>query len=73
MSIIAIAKGFFLLLKLANAGFEWLEKRGHINEGMRRQIAIEHAAGAKSAKAAGLLRDEIEGMTDDQVDDILAS
>ena len=55
------------LLKLVNAIMSWAEKRGHISEGKRLQIAAHLADIARSTKSAGETRAEIENSNDDEI------
>lgn len=59
------------LLKFSNGLMAMAQRRGHINEGRRRQIADELASIAKSAKAAREARNAIDAMSDEDVIDAL--
>jgi len=56
------------LLKLVNAIINWAHDNGMINEG-RRQVIAEMAANiAAKTKIRDQIKDEVDGMSEDQVD-----
>jgi len=56
------------LLKLVNAIVSWAHDNGMINEG-RRQVLAELAANiAAKSKVRDQIKDEVDGMSEDQVD-----
>ena len=59
------------LLKLVNFVIGAFQRQMHINEGIQRQIARELAAIAKATKAASKLREEVDAMTEAEVDEVL--
>lgn len=59
-------------LQVASMVFSHLEKQRLISEGERRQIAKELAAVASSAAASKKVREEVERLSDAEVDDRLA-
>lgn len=57
-----------ILLQLARSILSWLEREKAIAEGERREVAKQLAAVAASAQIAMEVRNEIDRLTDAQVD-----
>ena len=61
-----------ILLQLARSILSWLEREKAIAEGERREVAKQLAAIAGAAQVAMEVRQEIDRLTDAQVNDALA-
>ena len=61
-----------ILLQLARSILSWLEREKAIAEGERREVAKQLAAVAGAAQVAMEVRQEIDRLTDAQVNDALA-
>ena len=58
-----------LLLKVATALAEWLERRSLIREGERRALLAQHEQLARILKASQEEREKVAAMSDDDLDE----
>ena len=59
------------LLKLVNTIMAWVERKRHMTEGRRLQLAAELASIAQSAKVAKAMRAEVDKLSDEELIDEL--
>ncbi len=61
----------FLVMQIATALLQYIQQQGLLDAGRKIEVARQLKAMADAADAASVLREEISGMPDDEIDNIL--